>query len=115
MTRFQLIALAGWMMATPAFAAGSTAPLPPADPTAANATPREISQRAMDACLVTQARLMGTTRDAVHGQCSCYANRTVARMSKEEIGDFRRTGYFDDTTRAKALESIDFCKLKRPI
>jgi hypothetical protein len=100
---------------TTVFAGASTNALPPADPTAANLTPYEIKLRAFDACQVTQAHLMETTREAVHTPCSCYATRTVDAMSKEELADFRNTGYFNDTTREKALKSLDHCKLKRPI
>jgi hypothetical protein len=109
------ISLASLGLAMPALAAGSSAPLPLPDPSAANATPAEISRRAYDGCVATQPGLLGTTRDAVQAPCNCYAKRTVARMSGDEIANFRRTGYFDDATRAKALEAIDQCKLRRPI
>ncbi|MFD2677942.1 hypothetical protein [Camelimonas lactis] len=89
--------------------------LPPNDPTAAKLTPYEITLRAFDACLITQSRLLGTTREAVHTPCSCYARRTIANMTKDELNAFRRTGYFNDSAQAKGLEAIDYCKLKRPI
>ena len=117
MRRMGAVALAGGLsvfMAAAAFAASSPAPLPPPDPTAKNLTPYMIQLRAFDACLVTQSQLMGTTREAVHSPCSCYAKGTVAAMTKDEIQAFRDTGYFNDTARQKGLQFIDQCKLKRP-
>lgn len=98
-----------------AHAASGGSALPPPDPTAKNLTPYMIQLRAFDACLVTQSRLMETTREAVHSQCSCYAKGTVNAMTKDEIQAFRDTGYFNDSARAKGLGFIDRCKLKRPI
>lgn len=97
-----------------ALAAGSTSALPPPDPTAKNLTPYMIQLRAFDACLITQSRLMNTTREAVHSPCSCYAKGTVNAMTKDEIQAFRDTGYFNDSAREKGYEFIDRCKLKRP-
>lgn len=108
--------LAGGLMlvGAVAHAASSSAPLPPPDPTARNLTPYMIQLRAFDACLYNQARLLKTTREAVHSPCSCYAKGTVNSMTKDEIQAFRETGYFNDSARAKGLEFIDRCKLKRP-
>jgi hypothetical protein len=94
-------------------ASGSTA-LPPPDPTAKNLTPYRIQLRAFDACLVTQAWLMKTTREAVHSACSCYAKGTVNAMTKDELQAFRDTGYFNDSAREKGYAFIDRCKLRRP-
>ncbi|GGC69194.1 hypothetical protein [Chelatococcus reniformis] len=114
--RLTALTLFGLLAATQALAgASSTAVRIPAnDPTAANLSPYEISLRAFDACQVTQSRLLNTTREQVHTPCSCYAKRTVARMDKEEIAAFRRTGYFSDSARAKAVEALNYCKLKSP-
>lgn len=98
-----------------AHAASSSTTLPPPDPTAKNLTPYMIQLRAFDACLITQSQLLGTTREAVHTPCSCYAKGTVNAMTKDEIQDFRDTGYFNDSAREKGLSFIDKCKLKRPI
>jgi len=89
--------------------------LPPPDPTAAKLSPSQIGRRAYDACLITQARLQSLTREEVRGPCRCYADKTVAGMTRTEIAAFRETGYFDDSARAKALLALDECKLKRPI
>ncbi|KPF67122.1 hypothetical protein IP69_14025 [Bosea sp. AAP35] len=96
-------------------AASGPSALPPPDPTAKNLTPYMIQLRAFDACLVTQSRLMGTTREAVHTPCSCYAKGTVSAMTRDEIQAFRDTGYFNDSARAKGLGFVDRCKLRRPI
>jgi len=117
MRRLGAVVLAGgfsMLLGASAFAASSSTALPPPDPTAKNLTPYMIQLRAFDACLVTQSQLLGTTREAVHTPCSCYAKGTVNAMSKDEIQAFRDTGYFNDTAREKGLRFIDQCKLKRP-
>ena len=107
---FCLVAFAPAM----ALAGASSQDLPPPDPTAKDLTPYMISLRAFDACLIVQSRLQGTTREAVHTPCSCYAKLTVKNMSKEELDAFRDTGYFNDSARQKALQALDTCKLPRP-
>jgi hypothetical protein len=114
MQRVMVAVLATAMSVSVAFAAGGSAPLPPPDPTAKGLSPYRIQLRAFDACQHNQARLMNTTREAVHTPCSCYAKGTVNAMSKAEIEAFRETGYFNDTAREKALGFIDKCGLKRP-
>lgn len=103
------------LIANAALAASGPAALPPPDPTAKNLSPYRIQLRAFDACLITQSRLLSTTREAVHSPCSCYAKGTVNAMTKDEIQAFRDTGYFNDSARAKGLAFLDQCKLKRPI
>jgi hypothetical protein len=114
MSRIATVALVLALMAGPVLAAGSTANLPEPDPTAANLTPDGIRQRAQDACIALQAEKMAVPQETVRGACACYARRTVAKMDKDEIAAFRKTGYFNDSAREKALESLDACKLKRP-
>lgn len=118
MGRMGAVFLAGGLTvltATGALPASGPAALPAPDPTAKNLTPYMIQLRAFDACLVTQSRLLNTTREAVHTPCSCYAKGTVNAMSRDELQAFRDTGYFNDSARAKGLGFIDSCKLKRPI
>ena len=117
MRRMGAVVLAGGFLMTAAvsaLAASGTSALPPPDPTARNLTPYMIQLRAFDACLITQSQLMGTTREAVHTPCSCYAKGTVNAMTKDEIQAFRETGYFNDSARAKGYDFIDRCKLRRP-
>jgi len=118
MRRMGAVVLAGGLSVLAMFsahAASGGSALPPPDPTAKNLTPYMIQLRAFDACLVTQSRLMGTTREAVHSPCSCYAKGTINAMTKDEIQAFRDTGYFNDSARAKGLAFIDRCRLQRPI
>jgi hypothetical protein len=118
MRRMGAVVLAGGffvLTGMAALAAGSTASLPPPDPTAKNLTPYMIQLRAFDACLHTQSQLLQTTREAVHTPCSCYAKGTVTAMTKDELQAFRDTGYFNDSAREKGLRFVDQCKLKRPI
>jgi hypothetical protein len=95
--------------------AAGTAPQQAApNPALRNATPYVLSLKVFDQCLLVQSRLMGTTREAVHTPCSCYAKKTIAEMTKAELDDLRNNGYFNDSAREKALRNIDGCKLKRP-
>jgi hypothetical protein len=105
-----LVVLGGSAMA----AGANPTPAPPPDPKWQNATPYVLSLKVFDQCLIQQSRLQNTTREAVHTPCSCYAKATIAQMSKPELDFLRGHGYFDDTSREKALTNIDKCKLKRP-
>ncbi len=98
-----------------ALAAASQNALPPPDPTAANLTNAQIQARALNACVITQSQLLSRTQEEVRAPCTCYAQRTVRAMTRTELANFRATGYFDDTSREKALGFIDQCRLKRPI
>lgn len=113
--RLTILVVLGLFAASPAFAAATTAPLPQPDPSAATLTPREIGDRAFNGCLVIQSRLQNAPREQLNAPCNCYSKRTLARMTRGEIASFRQTGYFDDSSRAKALEALDYCKLPRPI
>jgi hypothetical protein len=97
-----------------ALAGATTSPLPPPDPTAANLTPAQIQERALQGCLATQSRLQGLTPEEVRQPCQCYARGTIRTMNKDDLAFFRATGYFSDATRARALEQLDRCKLQRP-
>lgn len=103
-------------MAGAAMAAASQAPInpPPVDPALKKATPYVISLKVFDQCRLVQSRLMGTTQEAVHTPCSCYAKTTVAQMGRDDLNFFRNNGYFNDATRERALKNLDACKLKRP-
>ncbi len=113
--RLTALTIACLLAAGPAWAAASSNSVPTPDPTAANLTKPEIETRAFDACLITQAKLLRTAQDALRTPCGCYAKRTVSKMNKTEVANFRATGWFDDVTRAKALEALDRCGLIRPI
>jgi hypothetical protein len=115
LVRLTALTIACLIAAGSAWAAATSDNLPKTDPTAANLTRPEIQTRAYDACLITQAKLLRTTQDALQSPCGCYAKRTVSKMNKTEVANFRATGYFDDSTRAKALEALDRCGLIRPI
>lgn len=113
MSRLALLPLL-FALSGPALAASGSGFLPEPDPALRNATPAQIRDRAEEACIVLQADLMDVPQEIVREPCRCYARRTVSRMSKEELDEFRRTSVFNATARQKALESLDTCKLKRP-
>ncbi|WP_406858385.1 hypothetical protein ABEG18_12475 [Alsobacter sp. KACC 23698] len=111
------LALAFSLVASSAMAGGSSSNFsePQPDPATRSMNRYEAKLWVFDRCLISQSRLMGTTREAVHTPCSCYSTKTVDGMTKVEFENFRQKSYFDDTTRNKALANIDACKLKRPI
>jgi len=113
MSRLALLA-AFLVLSGPAMAGSGSGFLPEPDPALRNATPAQIRDRAEEACVVLQADLMDVPQELVRDPCRCYARRTVSRMTKEELEDFRRTSVFNASARAKALESLDACRLKRP-
>jgi hypothetical protein len=115
--RVALPALAGLIAVAPlaAFAAAGPAPLPEPDPKTKTMSRAQIQTRVLDACLISQSRLQQTTRDAVGSACRCYATGTVRAMSATDIQAFRDTSVFNESTREKALEQIDGCKLVRPM
>ncbi len=80
----------------------------------ASAGPDRIRTHATEGCMAVQGEMEGVPRDLMRDRCSCYARRTVARMTEEEIASYRLTGLFDETTRNKAFESLDACGLRRP-
>lgn len=114
--RLTNIMIAGLLAFAPtlAFAAAGVAPLPEPDPKTKNMSRYQIQLRAFDACLISQSRLQQTTREAVHSACSCYATGTVRAMTNSDVQFFRDTSVFNDSTREKALQQIDRCKLTRP-
>jgi hypothetical protein len=115
--RFPSFLLAGLIAFAPvvAFGAAGPAPLPEPDPKTKNMSRAQIQARVVDACLISQSRLQQTTRDAVSSACRCYGTGTVRAMSAADIQAFRDTSVFNESTREKALEQIDRCKLVRPI
>ncbi|PSC05300.1 hypothetical protein SLNSH_08790 [Alsobacter soli] len=88
---------------------------PQPDPKTRNMTRYEAKLWVFDGCLISQSRLQGTTREAVHSPCSCYATKTIDQMTKAEFDFFREKSYFDDSSREKGFRNLDACKLKRPM
>jgi hypothetical protein len=95
-------------------ASSANLPMPAPDPATKTMSRYEAKLYVFDRCLISQSRLMGTTREAVHSPCSCYSTKTIDGMSKAEFQYFKDNSVFDDATRPKALANIDACKLKRP-
>jgi hypothetical protein len=111
------LAIACWLVSTGiAFAAASSVPTQyTPDPALRTASRAELEARIRRACTVTQARLQSTSESALTPPCSCYASRVMRSFSASDLDAYRATGYFDDSGRAKALEALDSCKLRRPI
>jgi hypothetical protein len=103
------------VFATAALAAASSVPVDyRPDPALQRASRGELEARVRRACTVIQARRQNTSETALGGPCGCYASRTMRSLSQGEIHSYRDTGVFNDGARAKALASLDVCKLPRP-
>ena len=102
-----LLALSGCMSAREETTSSVASPF-------ASAGPDRIRTHAAEGCMAVQSELSGVPRESVRERCRCYAARTVARMTEEEIASYRLTGLFDESTRGKAFRSLDTCGLPRP-
>ena len=111
------------LLAAAALAASATAALASASNTPINYQPdpalkteslSQLQARVRQACGVTQARIQNVSEASLSRKCDCYAGRTLRAMSAEEVQAYRDTGVFNDSTRGKALASLESCKLQRP-
>lgn len=84
------------------------------DPGLARASRAQLQDHIQRGCLSVQARLAGTSPEALQPLCGCYASRTIRSFDRLELSNYRTRGVFDDTGRLKALRAIDRCGLKRP-
>jgi hypothetical protein len=84
------------------------------DPALKTETVGQLQARIGEACGVTQAKIQNVSATSLSRKCDCYAGRTLRAMSTEEVLAYRDTGVFNDAARAKALASLDSCKLQRP-
>jgi hypothetical protein len=106
-----LLALAS----TAALAGASSSNFPPQpDPDTKAMKRGDAKAYVAQGCERQWAKSSGLDPIALNRACSCYAGRTVDRMTKVEYAFFQEKSYFDDTTREKALKAIDACKLPRP-
>lgn len=103
------------LSATSALAGANPGSVAPAiDPTARSLTVPQIRDRAAMACRTQQARLTSRPESTFAAPCTCYARRTVEGMSPQDVVEFRATGFFNDGTRARALDNLTNCGLARP-
>lgn len=101
--------------ASVALASASTTPTQyQPDPALKTETMGQLTARVRTACAVTQAKLRNTTEASVGRACDCYSGRTMRALSPDEVQNYRDTGVFSETARAKALTSLDACRLQRP-
>jgi len=78
------------------------------------ASDSQLHSRIQSTCIGTQEHLAAISYDEIWPRCECYATRTMKALSKPEKDALRETNVFNETARAKALEAVDACKLKRP-
>jgi hypothetical protein len=101
--------------ATAVFASASNTPTNyQPDPALKTESVGQLQARIREACGVTQAKLQGVSATTLTRKCDCYAGRTLRSLSPDEVQSYRDTGVFNDAARAKALASLDSCKLQRP-
>lgn len=79
-----------------------------------DASDSQLHSRIQTTCIATQERLASVSYDKIWPGCECYATRTLKALDVAEKNELRRTNVFNETARAKALASIDACKLRRP-
>ena len=97
-----------------ALAGASSSNVPQPDEAVKTMNRAGIQDRAFKGCVAQQTKMAAVPVELVDRGCSCYAGRTVQRMSNKEVDAFRQTGFFNDETRARALKALDACGLKRP-
>jgi hypothetical protein len=111
-----LLSAALLMVATSAFAGGSSAPFNyTPDLALKTAGKAELETRIKRSCTATQAKVQNVAETRLDRSCGCYASRVMRGLDDSELDAYRNTGVFNDTARGKALAAIDSCKLKRPI
>ena len=97
-----------------ALAGASSSNVPQPDEAVKTMNRAGIQDRAFKGCVAQQTKMAAVPVELIDRGCSCYAGRTVQRMSNKEVDAFRQTGFFNDETRARALKALDTCGLKRP-
>lgn len=97
-----------------ALAGASSSNVPQPDEAVKTMNRAGIQDRAFKGCVAQQTKMAAVPVELIDRGCSCYAGRTVQRMSNKEVDAFRQTGFFNDETRARALKALDACGLKRP-
>ena len=97
-----------------ALAGASSSNVPQPDEAVKTMNRAGIQDRAFKGCVAQQTKMAAVPVELIDRGCSCYAGRTVQRMSNKEVDAFRQTGFFNDETRARALKALDACGLKWP-
>ena len=110
---FSRLALAGVVFLGLAGCQQTQAPQAP-DLSLQDASDSQLHSRIQTTCIATQEKLAAVSYDAIWPSCECYASRTMRLLDVAEKNALRATNVFNETARAKALSSVDACKLKRP-
>ncbi len=74
----------------------------------------QLHARMQTTCMATQEKLTGGTYDTLWPACECYATTTLKTLDAAEKDHLRNTSVFNDGAKDKALNALDFCRLKRP-
>ncbi len=109
-----LVVILSLGLTSAALAGASSSNVPPPDEAVKTINRAGIQDRAFKGCVAQQTKMAAVPVELIDRGCSCYAGRTVQRMSNREVAAFRQTGYFNDETRERAFKALDACGLKRP-
>jgi hypothetical protein len=118
MTSFRLLSAALLLAASTTAALSGASSVPTnyqPDPALKRASRGELEARVRKACTVTQAKLQNVSEPSLAGPCACYATRTIRSLDPAELQAYRDSGVFNDAARAKAIASLDACRLQRPV
>ena len=92
------------LVASAAFAGGSSAPFNyQPDPALKTAPRAELESRIRRTCTATQAEVQNVSQGSLTGPCGCYASRVLHRLDRAEMEAYRNTGLFNDSARVKAI------------
>ena len=89
-------------------------PTAEADISLHDASDSQLHSRMQTTCVATQEKLAAVSYDDIWPRCECYATRTLKVLDSAEKNVMRATNVFNETAKAKALASVDSCKLRRP-
>ena len=83
------------------------------DPALQRATQGELEARVRRACTIVQARELGVSESSLSRPCGCYASRSLASFTPDELQSYRDTGVFNQTAQAKAYAALSACGVRR--
>lgn len=84
------------------------------DATAKSMDRNGIRDAAKDYCVRRVVKENNMSMEQATTGCTCYANRTVSQMSRQDITDFRDKGYFNENTSKRALLALELCNVPKP-
>ena len=84
------------------------------DPALMTATRPALTEKIDKACRVMQSRTQSQPQAVFEKPCGCYAERAMSSFTEAELQAYRSQGYFNETAKEKAFQSLEACNLPRP-